>query len=182
MVDFGGGAGTHLDVFSSIFPEIDFNYFIIETPEMVRTASSNRSKDTNLHFLTLDKLDQLPRSIDLLVANSSLQYSESPIETLTALSNLAPKNLWITRFPLNDKVDSITIWQISKLEDNGPGRHRVTSSQFVEYESNIVSMIEFEKELEKNFNVTMKVLEERNPYGSDYPSINSYGFLAKLRR
>jgi putative methyltransferase (TIGR04325 family) len=150
VVDFGGGAGTHFDVFSSIYPDIDFHYFIIETPEMVRTASSNRSNDTNLYFLTLEELDQLPGAIDLLVANSSLQYSKSPIETLTALCELAPKSLWITRFPLNDKEDSITIRQVSKLEDNGPGRQRVASNKFVEYESIIVSMIEFERELEKN--------------------------------
>jgi putative methyltransferase (TIGR04325 family) len=182
VVDFGGGAGTHFDVFSTIYPEIDFHYFIIETPEMVRTASSNRSKDTNLYFLTLDELDKLPESIDLLVANSSLQYSKSPIETLTTLCELAHKSLWITRFPLNDKEDSITIRQVSKLEDNGPGRQRVASNQFVEYASKIVSMIEFERELEKKFKVTMKVVEERNPYGSDYQSINSYGFLAKIKK
>lgn len=116
------------------------------------------------------------------MANSSLQYSKSPIETLTALCELAPKSLWITRFPLNEKEDSITIRQVSKLEDNGPGRQRVTSNQFVEYESKIVSMIDFERELEKKFKVTMKVVEERNPYGSDYQSINSYGFLAKIKK
>ena len=76
---------------------------------------------------------------------------------------------------------SFSINQISKLQDNGPGVAGAASNQFVEYESNIVSIVEFEKELEKNFIVTMKVIEERNPYGSDYPSINSYGFLAKLR-
>ena len=181
VVDFGGGAGTHFDVISSVFPKIDFNNFIIETPEMVRMASTMRSQDANLHFLTLGELDQLPINIDLLVANGSLQYSPNPIETLAALSKSAPKKLWITRFPLNETEASITIQQISKLEDNGPASQRVASNQFVAYESNVVSMTNFEKELCKNFNVTMKVIEERNPYGRDYLTINSYGFLATLK-
>lgn len=182
VVDFGGGAGTHFDIFSHLFPEVEFKYFVIETQEMARIASANRSNDTNLHFVTLGEINHLPKSIDLLVANSSLQYSEDPINTLAVLSKLAPKTLWITRFPLSETQDEYKIKQISRLEDNGPGSHQSETNQLVEYEANIVSIFNFEEELEKHFIVTTKVKEERNPFGRMYQSINSYGYLASLRR
>jgi len=181
VVDFGGGAGTHFDALSSAFPEIDFSYYVIETPEMSRKASDFRSTDKKLHFLTLDEIDQLPKSIDLLVANSSLQYTDSPIQTLTVLGKLKPRKLWITRFPLNESDGFFSIRQISKLDDNGPGHLSALSNQLVEYVANVVSLRSFEEELTRNFDVTMKVIEERNPYGGEYKTINSYGYLAKLK-
>ena len=72
VVDFGGGAGTHFDTLSAVFPEIEFDYYLIETPEMVRVATSFRLDEPRLNFLNLNELDRLPSSIDLLVANSSL--------------------------------------------------------------------------------------------------------------
>jgi putative methyltransferase (TIGR04325 family) len=180
VLDFGGGAGTHFDTFSSVFPNLIIEYYVVETPEMVNTAKKMRSPEGKLNFLTLEELEGVSKEFDLLLINSSLQYTTDPIEILKSLIKLKPKQIWMTRLPLNEESETLTISQISKLSDNGPGINSNYNNEKVEYVATIAPRASLESELSEEYKILAMFQEERNPFGGSHPYINAWGYLLAL--
>ncbi len=180
VLDFGGGAGTHFDTFSSVFPNINFEYFVVETPEMVKMCKKLRTPEDNLTFLTMQELKSVSKQFDLLLMNSSLQYTADPVAAFEGLIELKPRSIWITRFPLNEELGTLTIRQVSNLSDNGPGLSTNFNDLKVEYRATILPRASFEVELLKKYKIIAKFEEEQCPFGNSYPSVNAWGYLVSL--
>jgi putative methyltransferase (TIGR04325 family) len=120
VLDFGGGAGTHFDSLQQLYPQKSLEYFVIETEMMSSLAAKARLADTNLHFMSFNHLFDFKPNFQVLIANSSLQYMEKPLNVLSTLMDLFPEYVYITRCPLTQSKDQLRINQISNLSDNGP--------------------------------------------------------------
>ena len=177
IIDFGGGAGTHFDSLHHLYPELDLEYIVIETPLMCSLASKARSDNNHLRFLTLSELSKVTPKPQLLIANSSLQYTDNPLSTLTKLLTLSPEHVFITRCPLNQGKGEILINQVSRLSDNGPTATGNSQELAVEYTARIASYEDFKESLEKQYRILLEIKEEHAPFGINYPDVDSWGFF-----
>ena len=180
VLDFGGGAGTHFDSLQQLYPEKSLEYFVIETEMMSLLAAKARSGDTNLHFMSFNLLPDFQPNFQVLIANSSLQYVEKPLNALSTLVDLFPEYVYITRCPLTQGKYQLCINQISKLSDNGPSAKSEGQDVEVKYTANVVPYKDFKELLQKKHKILLEIKEERAPFGNEYPDIDSWGFICKV--
>jgi putative methyltransferase (TIGR04325 family) len=145
VLDFGGGAGHHQLLAKKSFKNVNFDWTVVETEAMSRTAQEV-IKDEGLKFIsslsTLTKEDKF----DLIFSNSAIQYTQEPLKTLRKLLNLEFGHFFITRVPLNLENNQISYLQESLLSQNGPGpAPKDFQDKWVKYENNIVSKESFEE-------------------------------------
>jgi putative methyltransferase (TIGR04325 family) len=180
VIDLGGGAGTHFDTLKRIFPDAKIDYYVIETPEMVRQASEKRMAIEGLTFLSDPENPILRGDFDLMLANGSIQFLSNADKTLKQILKLRPKNIFITRTPLTFETETAHIDQISRLVDNGPLGIASNSRSLVKYEASVVPLNSFTEIFLGDYRELFSIQEESNPYGQENPNINSWGFFYKL--
>lgn len=120
VIDFGGGAGIHYGNFKRNFPEIDINWIVIETDELVKQAKV--LENSELAFSS--SLSQAVKSfdeIDLVFSDSALQYCSNPISILNQLIETKPKNVILSRVMMTES-SSYASYQTSMMSKNGPGK------------------------------------------------------------
>ncbi len=137
VLDFGGGAGHHQAVAKIVFPEIHFNWTVVETDELVQRAQGE-IKDLGLDFISsLEKVKRV--KFDLVFSNSAIQYLPNPLLELKKLVNLDFEYLFLTRIPLRRSGKSLRYIQSSKLSQNGPGPAPLNfKDAIIEYHASIV--------------------------------------------
>ena len=118
ILDFGGGAGIHHGIFKRIFPELKVNWLIVENPTMKELAE-NRMRDIH-YFADLKEVYKLYSKVDIIFANSSLQYVSEPLAVIDQLLEFSPEVFFIVRTAMHSRLSFNSV-QISKLESNGPG-------------------------------------------------------------
>ena len=144
VLDFGGGAGHHQLLAKNLFKNVSFDWTIIETEIMCRTAQEV-IHDVGLKFVS--DLSSLTKSnnFDLIFSNSAIQYTENPLDTLRELLNREFEHFFITRVPLNLGRNQFSYLQESLLSQNGPGpAPKDFHDKVVTYKNNIVSKDSFE--------------------------------------
>lgn len=180
VIDLGGGAGIHFDTLTRIFPNAKIDYYVIETKEMVRQASEKRITIDGLTFLSDPESPVLRGDFDLMLANSSIQYLSDLEKTIKQILKLRPKNIFITRTPLTFGTETVSINQISRLVDNGPSGRASNSRALVRYEAQVLPLENFTKIFSENYKELFSIQEELNPFGQEYPKVNSWGFFYEL--
>lgn len=175
VLDFGGGGGSHFAEVRTALPNYEFIWTVLETPEMVRECKAQR-RDKNLHFI--DSLSDLKAgNLDLVIANSSIQYTIDPILKLSELTKLGAKYLYITRTVLseNERIDYL---QISSIKDNGPSTNSTTrDKRKVAYQVNIVPRDSFEKILSSKYVIQLTISEERGVYQHEGKAYDMFGYF-----
>lgn len=97
VLDFGGGAGHHHTEAELAFPDKNFEWIVFETKSMVDEVNS-KSRKTEVTFIhEMSKLEGC--KFDLIIANSSLQYTDNPIQVMTDLVKLGAKYIYISPEP-----------------------------------------------------------------------------------
>ncbi len=135
VLDFGGGGGHHLAEAQRLFPDIIFEWHIVESEKMTEVAEE-KINHVNLAFHS--KIDEVKDvQFDLIYCNSALQYTKEPLRTLQKLLQLQHGNLFLTRIPLT-LGESFSYSQISRLTDNGPGPSKHSRSK-VSYKCQVAS-------------------------------------------
>ena len=119
ILDFGGGAGVHYRTFKRIYPSIDVVWLIVETTQMVKLAHIQGNHQPKYYESVESAFIDYPK-IDVIYANSSLQYTEEPLNTLANLIALNPKHFFLVRTPMSQTI-SFKTKQKSLLKHNGPG-------------------------------------------------------------
>ena len=119
VLDFGGGAGHHHIVAKLAFPEVSFNWTVVETSALTETVR-DRVIDPELSFVDDVSILDTDTLYDLIYSNSALQYTESPVITLKSLLRLNFSYCFITRIPLTSRK-AFKYHQESMLSQNGPG-------------------------------------------------------------
>ena len=181
VLDFGGGAGTTYFEAKHFFPEKDFEWIILETKTMVNMAQTSNYSNNELKFISdFAELDDI--EIDLVIANSSLQYTDNPTEYLNKLIKLKAKYLYITRMPLTNG-DSEKVLQASVLGENGPQvENQFVNKTRINIQATVVSKNTFENLLERCYQITYRILEEKSGFNASGRSFDLFGYFCALNR
>lgn len=115
VLDFGGAMGgyyfflrRHLGSF------VRLNWIVCETEEIVKAAKENLEED-GLSFVS--SLDHIPaeQKFDIILASSSLQYTDSPTDFFAKLSRFKHEYMIIDRCPMAEiNKDRLTIQKVAK--------------------------------------------------------------------
>ena len=179
VLDFGGGAGTTYFEAKHFFPNKDFRWIVLETKLMANMAQSLNSTTDELEFIS-DFSELQNTKIDFVIANSSLQYTDNPIDYLTKLTNLKAKYLYITRMPLTNSR-SIKVQQISRLGDNGPQIDgKSVDASVISIQATVVSRNEFEDTLARLYQVKHRILEEKGSFNGSGKVFDLFGFFCVI--
>lgn len=166
ILDWGGGIGHYCVYARSLLPEVELDY---HCRELARLASAGRQVLPDQTFHDSDET-ALARRYDLVLASSSLQYSEDWRRVLAGLARVASPYLYVTRTPFISDAPSFVVVQ-------RPHRH----GYLTEYAGWFLNRHEFLSEcaglglrLEREF-----LIDER-PYVEGAPEQAGYrGFLLR---
>ena len=145
VLDFGGGAGHHLEIARSAFPGKNFLWTIVETPALVNAANL-RIQDEALDFVSSIETISRLEYFDIVHSNSAVQYTENPLVTIESLFAINSPVFFLTRVPLNLKERHIEYIQVSNMAQNGPGK---TSLDFKNSKIGYVTKIPSKSNVEK---------------------------------
>jgi putative methyltransferase (TIGR04325 family) len=176
VLDFGGGGGNHHAEAELAFPDKKFYWTVVETPELVNYCNSHRKSLGQLVFT--QKLDD-PRikNLDLIIANSSIQYTDEPLEVLQNLVSLGSRYIFITRTVLSES-NPIIFEQVSRFQDNGPSLSKPENdARKASYRVSVASRTSFEEILNHNYEIKLRVLEENGAYIHNGKKYDLYGYF-----
>ncbi len=179
VLDFGGGAGTTYFEAKYFFPNKDFKWIILETKTMANMAESMNTKNDELKFINnFREIDDI--KIDLVIANSSLQYTDNPIDHLNKLINIKAKYFFITRTPLANE-QSVKVLQTSILGENGPQiDDKLVNKTRINIQATVVSKNILENLLESCYKIKYHILEEKNGFDASGRSFDLFGYFCEL--
>lgn len=184
VIDFGGGGGSLRELACSAKRDLNLEWVVVETPEMVKEARLELQEDWIKYESSVLEASTRLSSVDLIIASGSLQYTQKPLETLLSLTELGSEYVYITRTPLSNDGNSIEYTQESFLASNGPGDSlpRNFKNRIVRYVNTIVPKSEFEKILSLNYKIVLHIDEglwDESKFGN-LVSTNGY-YCAKLK-
>ncbi len=161
VLDFGGGGGNLHTLAEKAFPQIDFDWTVVETPEMVNEAKLSLT-ESRINFVSeIPNITSGNIPFDLVIASGSLQYVEDPLKTLSDLINLKPNYIFISRTPLNVQDKSLSYQQKSLLSANGPidVLPDGIKEMRIKYRNNVVPKEKFLTLLTRNFEIQFAMNE-----------------------
>jgi hypothetical protein len=180
VLDFGGGGGKHYVDAKAGMPRKRFKWTILETPEMVRECRLKIRFGNELNFI--DNLDKLENAkLDLVFANSSLQYTDEPILQLEKILSLGSRYIFITRTVLSEDQPNV-FYQKSKVKENGPSLFEVDSDdRNVSYKVTAATKLQFEHTLSTKYEIKLKIVEEKGAYRNNGQEFNVYGYFCERK-
>jgi putative methyltransferase (TIGR04325 family) len=107
VLDWGGGLGHFFLFASSLFPDLELDYHSSDLP-MLAEAGARLLPDVTFH--SADAND-VRGTYDLVMANTSLQYSKHWKRMLSQLASLAKTYLFITGVPVVEHTASFVVTQ-----------------------------------------------------------------------
>ena len=117
VLDVGGGSGIHYHIVKSQY-NIDLNWTVLETPEMLKFNKNNNFQGLNFS----DDIDSLKDvKFDLIYLSSVIQYIPKPYDFLEKIFSLKSNKIIITRTPVKNQGKEYYALQTSMLSSNGPG-------------------------------------------------------------
>ena len=114
VLDFGGGSGRC--GFERLGVD-NLSWAVVETPEMAKAASGLFTNPGLMFFDSIEQAKEALGRVDVLHVSSSLQYSDNPIQTLTALLDTAPEIVVFEKTVVTNKATQ-KFRQYSFLQDN----------------------------------------------------------------
>ncbi|HEV2551599.1 MAG TPA: hypothetical protein VGU20_30095 [Stellaceae bacterium] len=107
ILDWGGGIGYYALIAQRLLPEVALDYVIKELPGL---ADLGRELMPMVRF-ECEELRCFSRSYDLVLASSSIQYSQNWRALLTQLATAANEWLYIARVPIVRRAKSFVVVQ-----------------------------------------------------------------------
>lgn len=107
ILDWGGGVGYYALIAEALLPEIALDYVVKEIPDFVALG---RELMPSVRFES-DADACFARRYDLVLASSSLQYSQDWIGVLSRLAAAAQPWLFLSRLPVVRRGDSFAVVQ-----------------------------------------------------------------------
>lgn len=157
VLDFGGALGAHYFFAKHFFPDITFEWVIIEMPTMVNKGLS--LDEPNLYFKTFEQIKEEKQSdFDLVLTSATLQHLPEPIEGLKFLIDIqAP---WLLFLRCGFALDSNQFWVIhrARYADNGPGTKVIEyGDEMVDFPFALISKTEFENVISQKYEEIMNI-------------------------
>lgn len=154
VLEIGGGAGHLAMTFSTLFPEIKLNWTNVETPELIAHSLAANISPLGFKNITWDELrDSKWPNLDIVIANSSLQYLDNPIGSIMELLSISDsKFFYVGKTPFSSlrKFHEGAL-QFSRISSNGPrsesnkNQSPKNKSQQISYPINAIDRDEFLK-------------------------------------
>ena len=120
ILDFGGACGLNFFIARYLLPNFSVKCIVVETSEMVK-YNNKRNTVPDLSFISnVHEISNLSFKPDIIICDSSLQYTQNPCETLRELLSFSPPVCSINRIPLTELNYSQKLIQKSKIKNNGP--------------------------------------------------------------
>ncbi|NEO52981.1 MAG: methyltransferase, TIGR04325 family [Okeania sp. SIO3B5] len=107
LLDWGGGLGEYYLISKSLLPDVEIDYHCKEVPVL---CEAGRELLPEANFYENDE-DCFKKNYDLVVASSSLQYSENWREVAKKLAAATDSYLYITRLPIVHQAESFVVLQ-----------------------------------------------------------------------
>lgn len=121
VLDFGGAFGTHYFIAKRIFKDFDFEWTVVELPEVIKLGKPLENHE--LSFLDIQgDFDTVIGDFDLVLTSATLQHMPVPEQTLSFLAKHRAPYFALLRLGLTPSVDDL--WTIHKahFKDCGPGK------------------------------------------------------------
>jgi len=154
VLEIGGGAGHLAMTFNTLFPEVKLNWTNVETPELIAHSLAANVSPLGFKNITWDELRDLKwPNLDIVIANSSLQYLDNPISSIMELLSISDsKFFYVGKTPFSSirKFHEGAL-QFSRISSNGPRSESNKSqtpkrkSQQISYPINAIDRDEFLK-------------------------------------
>jgi putative methyltransferase (TIGR04325 family) len=106
VLDWGGGVGIHYHLGRALVPGLELDYHVKELPAVCAAG-----REIAPHATFYEDESCLGRGYDLVMASSSLQYSERWQEALAGLARAAAAYLFVTRAPVVLAAPSYVVLQ-----------------------------------------------------------------------
>jgi putative methyltransferase (TIGR04325 family) len=106
LLDWGGGSGHFYVLARTLFPDLQLDYHCRDLPSLAALGRELLPEGT-FH----DDNSCLDRKYDVVVASTSLQYSEDWMQTASQLLSAAAPYLYIANLPVLFSSDSFTVLQ-----------------------------------------------------------------------
>ena len=183
VLDFGGAGGQSYTEAKYFFPEIYFKWIVLETKSMVKAAKiAGLESDTLMFVENFSDVDKY--KLDLVIASSSLQYTNDPIGFLAKISNLGARYMYISRAPLSNN-EFASIEQVSNLSDNGPqidDKDTLILDGKVQVLAQIVPRFIFERNIELLYSIKCRIVEGRQSFTGSGKSYDMFGYFCEAKR
>jgi putative methyltransferase (TIGR04325 family) len=181
ILDFGGGAGIQYEVAKLSFPNQKFHWVVVENVNLCESSALQTSPELEFRS-TITEATSTNSHFDLVVASSSLQYTEDPIAYLQELCALRSPYLYITRQILNDDNEFFCFNQVTKLGDHGPGKTIFKfSNKKIMNKLVTVPVSIFEETIEKQYSILLRIKEEQDVHEFSRRPLNYFGYMCKLK-
>ena len=180
ILDFGGACGIHyFETRKFLGSNYSIRWFVVETPEMVRSALEHGLENDELHFI--DNIEKINSTIDIVHSSSTLQYVSSWNEYLNQLIRKEAKYMLFNRMMFNENDRTFITIQKSKLTANGPG---VIPEKYEDkdifYPHTTISYNEFNKTIiQKGYDMEWSFEEYSGSYRINNEKIIGRGLLYK---
>ncbi|MFC2105498.1 methyltransferase, TIGR04325 family [Candidatus Bipolaricaulota bacterium] len=107
LLDWGGGIGHYYILSRALLPEVEIDYHCKDVPLL---CQGGRELFPEARFYN-DARTCFERTYDLVLASSSLQYSEDWPGTVTQLASVSRSYLYVTRLPIVRRAASFVVIQ-----------------------------------------------------------------------
>lgn len=185
ILDFGGGAGTQYFLARKLLDkDIRIKWHVVETNIMVEEAKDSKLENNELKFFNniADAVQDM-KLINLINANSSLTYTDRPLNYLEELLNLDFEQFFITRTPLNEKSrKNIVGIQSSSLSTNGQGaipKELNIDDEIIKYPYTAISKEILEEKISKFARVKFLIKEDSGVYQTKQGKFTMYVYLIR---
>jgi len=123
VLELGGACGANYFQLNHFLSPLISNWFIIETPEMVKAGKKFFENERVKFFNDLNiAVDEIEKK-DLFIAQGVLQYLADPIGEIENYLKLNFANVYITRTIVGLNIDSPVITkQVVNISSHGPGK------------------------------------------------------------
>ena len=146
VLDVGGGSGIHYHIVKSHY-NLELNWTILETSEMVKSNKNNNFQELNF----TDNINSIKDvKFDLIYLSSVIQYLPEPYNFLEKIFSLKSNKIIITRTPFKNQGEEYFTVQKSLYSENGPGElPKHFKDKFVTYPRYSFTINNFQRFLEK---------------------------------
>jgi len=118
IIDIGGACGARYFEVRRFFPSnIKFKWWVVDTPEMVKSAKNHGLENEELLFV--DNVGVIEYKIDFVYCSGCLQYVDYR-QFLPRLMEFNPKYMLFQRTEFNENNRDLFFIQQSRLFSNGP--------------------------------------------------------------
>ncbi len=112
VLDFGGGSATYFYLLRRVFPQLQFEWLVVEPAAMCAAHQEWEEKHLHWQVSLPEVVASSGKAFDLCVASGCLMYLDKPYDLLTKLVHLG-RYLFVNRIPIHSiPEDQILIQKI----------------------------------------------------------------------